>query len=405
MQSRTHSHSLSVGSLNPTHRVTRRKSTSASAANQAAAIAAIGRDASGNIFESGSYSSRRGGKSGFGSKSPLPASLPSGSGFGQGAYDAKYGSAIADSPALEALPEMETFSTKARSRRASDGSQLRKGDGKRDKGGELKCETCGKGYKHSSCLTKHLWEHTPEWQLTSKLLISKHQQVQLLEAASVLVAMNVDGSAIDSDASSPAASGSSDPQDSEMSSAETTPPPQVDEAHYATARSPLESKRISSNSSAFSQSYQSSVFSESMPNSRPYLSHYRQWSNDGRPTTSGTSVNGGDESQEHADLAAAVGLLSCSFGTPKTRPAMLNGDIPPVPPLPTQFLGHKANYLSGAYSGVPEITIADGTSLVHASKEVHMEEESEEDDYDHDRRSTRARSDEDDEGMFGSMEE
>ncbi|TID24271.1 uncharacterized protein E2P81_ATG02574 [Venturia nashicola] len=406
MHPRTHSHSLSVGSLNPTHRVTRRKSTSASAANQAAAIAAIGRDASGNIFESGSYSGKRGGKSGFGSKSPLPASLPSGSGFGQGAYDAKYGSAIADGPALEALPEMETFNTKGRSRRASDGSQLRKGDSKRDKGGELKCETCGKGYKHSSCLTKHLWEHTPEWQLTSKLLISKHQQVQLLEAASVLVAMNVDGSAIDSDASSPAASGSSDPQDSEMSSAETTPPPQaVDEAHYATPRSPLESKRISSNSSAFSQSYQSSVFSESMPNHRPYMSHYRQWSNDGRPTTSGTSVNGGDESREHADLAAAVGLLSCSFGTPKTVPVMLQGDIPPVPPVPTEFQGPRANYRPGAFSGVPEIISANGTCHVHGSKEVDMEEESEEDDSDHEHRSSRARSDEDDEGMFGSMEE
>jgi hypothetical protein len=156
MQSRTHSHSLSVGSINPAHRVTRRKSTSSSAANQAAAIAAIGRDPSGNTFESGSYSSKRGGRTGFGSKSPFPASLPNGSGFGQVAYDAKYGSAIADGPSLEALPEMETVNTKARSRRASDGSQLRKGDSKRDKGGELKCETCGKGYKHSSCLTKHL---------------------------------------------------------------------------------------------------------------------------------------------------------------------------------------------------------------------------------------------------------
>lgn len=153
--SRTHSHSLSVGSINPAHRVTRRKSTSASAANQAAAIAAIGRDAAGNAFESGSYSSKRG-KSGFGSKSPFPASLPNGSGFGQAVYDTKYGSAIADGPSLEALPEMEIVNTKARSRRASDGSQLRKGDSKRDKGGELKCETCGKGYKHSSCLTKHL---------------------------------------------------------------------------------------------------------------------------------------------------------------------------------------------------------------------------------------------------------
>ncbi|QDS73838.1 hypothetical protein FKW77_006548 [Venturia effusa] len=403
IQSRTHSHSLSVGSLNPAHRVTRRKSTSASAANQAAAIAAIGRDASGNVFESSSYSNKRGGKSGFGSKGSLPASLPSGSGFVQGAYDAKYGSAVADGSSLEALPEMETFNTKARSRRASDGSQLRKGDSKRDKGGELKCETCGKGYKHSSCLTKHLWEHTPEWQLTSKLLISKHQQVQLLEAASVLVAMNVDGSAIDSDASSPAASGSSDPQDSEMSSAETTPPPQLDEAHYATARSPLESKRFSSNSSAFSQSYQSSVFSESMPNSRPYMSHYRQWSSDGRPTTSGTSVNGGDESQEHADLAAAVGLLSCSYGTPKTGPVLLQGDVPPVPPLPSKFLGHKSNYLSGAFAGVPEGT--ESISYVRGTKEVDMEQESEEEDYDRDHRSARARSDEDDEGMFGRMEE
>ena len=54
----------------------------------------------------------------------------------------------------------------------------------------LKCEACGKGYKHISSLAKHLWEHTPEWNVTKKLLISKHQQVQLLEAASILVGMN-----------------------------------------------------------------------------------------------------------------------------------------------------------------------------------------------------------------------
>ena len=44
---------------------------------------------------------------------------------------------------------------KARSRRASEGAHLSKSEGKRASG-ELRCEQCGKGYKHSSCLTKHL---------------------------------------------------------------------------------------------------------------------------------------------------------------------------------------------------------------------------------------------------------
>lgn len=64
---------------------------------------------------------------------------------------------------------------------------------------ELKCQACGKGYKHVSSLAKHLWEHTPEWNVTSKLLISKHQQVQLLEAASILASMNEDDEEHDSD--------------------------------------------------------------------------------------------------------------------------------------------------------------------------------------------------------------
>lgn len=55
---------------------------------------------------------------------------------------------------------------------------------------QLNCEACGKGYKHVSSLAKHLWEHTPEWKMTKKFVMSKHQQVQLLEAASILVGMN-----------------------------------------------------------------------------------------------------------------------------------------------------------------------------------------------------------------------
>lgn len=45
---------------------------------------------------------------------------------------------------------------KARIRRASDGQPLVK-EGRKSNRPELRCEKCGKGYKHSSCLTKHLF--------------------------------------------------------------------------------------------------------------------------------------------------------------------------------------------------------------------------------------------------------
>lgn len=76
---------------------------------------------------------------------------------------------------------------------------------------ELKCEACGKGYKHISSLAKHLWEHTPEWNVTKKLLISKHQQVQLLEAASILVGMNETNEAVLNDENPLSPSVSADP--------------------------------------------------------------------------------------------------------------------------------------------------------------------------------------------------
>ncbi|WFD31105.1 hypothetical protein MSPP1_002138 [Malassezia sp. CBS 17886] len=53
-----------------------------------------------------------------------------------------------------------------------------------------KCESCAKVYRHPSCLVKHRWEHTMYWKEASKFLMSKHQQVQLLEAAAILVGMD-----------------------------------------------------------------------------------------------------------------------------------------------------------------------------------------------------------------------
>lgn len=53
-------------------------------------------------------------------------------------------------------------------------------------GSDLQCEICGKVYKHRNCLSKHMWEHHESWEHTKKSCQTKHQQVQLLEAAQVL---------------------------------------------------------------------------------------------------------------------------------------------------------------------------------------------------------------------------
>ncbi|KAA1074142.1 hypothetical protein PGT21_008693 [Puccinia graminis f. sp. tritici] len=52
----------------------------------------------------------------------------------------------------------------------------------------FKCEKCLKVYRHPQCLVKHRWEHTEYWADASKLMLSKHQQVQMLEAAAILAA-------------------------------------------------------------------------------------------------------------------------------------------------------------------------------------------------------------------------
>ncbi|KAF2680330.1 hypothetical protein K458DRAFT_445289 [Lentithecium fluviatile CBS 122367] len=413
-KSRPHSHSVSVGSINPAHRVTRRKSMSSNAAGNIAAMAAAAKGITGAPLE-GSNASRRMSKPASQFRGPhlsmtpsMASSVPSnGSPFAPGSYGAAAkNEAVADGPPLAAMPEHEKGNSKARIRRASEGSRLAKGDSKRTSGSELRCEKCGKGYKHSSCLTKHLWEHTPEWQYTSKLLISKHQQVQLLEAASVLVAMNQDGTDSDHSSASPPASGS-DLRD-DLSSTDTTPPPQMDDhAVGSFPRLPYgsrSSKRFSANSSAYSQSYQSTVFSEN--------GHYRQWSNvSDRPTTSGTSVAGSyrEDENDQADLAAAVGLLSCSYGTPKSGPVALSPDIPPVPPLPAKFLDfNHGSSLSGSTTVTAQQSSVRRSNFYHPeSRDVDMDSESfaDDDEFRHSNAHSRGRIDEDDDAFFGRMEE
>ncbi len=259
------------------------------------------------------------------------------------------------------------------------------------------------------------WEHTPEWSITSKLLISKHQQVQLLEAASVLLAMNVDGPTppdsakdfqSDNDSASPAASGTSGQHDG-TSSVDTTPPPQADMFNtYGSGSYTGRHKRYSSGNS-FSRSYQSApsanfLHSGSVP-SASGLGHYRQPSHERRPLSSGISRNEEDEG-----LATAVELLSCSFGstgTPRTIPVTLLEDAPPVPNIPERYLS-QANFSGSTLTSTHPRQAESYTRHQIKEEDVNMDssEDSVADEEDDDHRS-RARSDDDDDGVFGRMEE
>ncbi|KAI1616013.1 hypothetical protein EDD37DRAFT_646141 [Exophiala viscosa] len=334
--SRQHSHSISLAPTNPSHRVNRRKSVNTSTTAQAAIAAALREqgDASAMPLQSHrrSMGSRKATESHSMSVRPSMHSYFNGSPTTSGS--GRDNDAVEDNSNDEDVTSSnKDMSSKSRNRRASEGSYLVKGEGKRS-ASELRCDTCGKGYKHSSCLTKHLWEHDPAWAITSKLLISKHQQVQLLEAASVLCNMTTetsptaqsefDASAIDASEGSSASPGfsSSEMQD-ELSSVETTPPP-MSEAAYPVP----DAKRFSTSSNSFSRSYRShpsSSYAESVLS--PGLPPHRFSGVDFRPSTSGT---------DDGTLAAAAAGLTFS-GTPRSKPTYLGADVPPVPPLPQQY--------------------------------------------------------------------
>lgn len=207
--------------------------------------------------------------------------------------------------------------------------------------------------------------------MTSKLLISKHQQVQLLEAASVLVTMNQAeigplelSSQLESEMSdSPGASGSSEPREDDDSSSRTSTPSQQDEAAAVMMMPFRRPKRQDSYGSAFSRSCQStsaaSFAGSSAPNDSRF-SYYRQWStNPRRQSIAGISSNGSQyDSDEQADVAAAAeGLLSCSLGPPKTGQIQSESDIPPVPQLPARFVkqyeGRRSDFITSPRAARP----------------------------------------------------
>lgn len=127
--------------------MTRRKSSNLTPAAINAAVQAIESHEDGKGGQRRSMQSRMAlGSLNSGSYPSPPSSLPHGH-----SMPSRNDSAVVDGPPLSSITEK---GNKNRMRRASDGSTL--SSKKKPGHGDLKCETCGKGYKHSSCLTKHL---------------------------------------------------------------------------------------------------------------------------------------------------------------------------------------------------------------------------------------------------------
>jgi len=164
---RNHSHSVTSGSLIPNHRVTRRKSVTSNASNVAAMVAAV-REAADSSTGVPITSRRNTMSKGASARAAAVGSLPSPpasllshrirltssgkSDLGESAIDDEQNDEMDDD-------DDETDFKQSRMRRASEGQPLMK-DGKKASGGDLKCDKCGKGYKHSSCLSKHLFVPT-----------------------------------------------------------------------------------------------------------------------------------------------------------------------------------------------------------------------------------------------------
>ena len=194
-----HSRHHSLGTNPSMHRVTRRKSVSSTATNLVAVAQAVkeGTDVqltlpppntsilSRSVGRNVGMSLSAGLHSPHGPLAPMhgypspPSSLPNNGGtsplLGAGSLPASgftfprkvpasptlvnggISSAAASNSAASSTP------TNRRVRRASEGAHVLLGgesseEKVRGKGGvELKCDKCGKGYKHSSCLTKHLF--------------------------------------------------------------------------------------------------------------------------------------------------------------------------------------------------------------------------------------------------------
>ncbi len=95
----------------------------------------------------------------LGSLPSPPASLPNNKSRLASGGKLDQGESAIDDDQDDEMEDEETDFQQSRMRRASEGQHLTK-DGKKSNASDLKCDKCGKGYKHSSCLSKHLFVPT-----------------------------------------------------------------------------------------------------------------------------------------------------------------------------------------------------------------------------------------------------
>ena len=213
---------------------------------------------------------------------------------------------------------------------------------------------------------------------------------------------------------SPTASGASEFREDDYSSAETTPPPTSEHVSAPDQYEYGRRKRLSSNSSAYGRSYQSAP-STSYSDATRWLGTFGVSGAHGnetqRPMTSGHSSSSHQHvDEDEASLAAAVQSL-CSFGTPRSGPVLLPVDVPPVPPLPAQYATQNVNRLSGSmapplyYGSAVPYTSEHQVSQARDAKMHNEYIRPRNDEEWHNQTRPRGRSEEDDEGVFGRMEE
>ncbi|KAH9919496.1 uncharacterized protein BXZ73DRAFT_92088 [Epithele typhae] len=239
----------------------------------------------------------------------------------------------------------------------------------------FKCESCSKVYRHPSCLIKHRWEHSPHWREASKFLLSKHQQVQLLEAAAIL-----------SHLAPSASGGTSLPEDrslwpSFLSGGLLPPPDQANLIHEPRPSKPRSVSISGSLEHSFTHPVSSSVPAPSLlsaslsTSSAPGFGTVssRSGSRSGTATSLGRSPSAGPRLHNYALPSSGGGLTHVRPGvvgvptdptaTPEPDPARIRQGFPGPPrsaPMPVPGgARHAPQQPDGAYSFVSGASVSD----------------------------------------------